>query len=324
MYGGRSSGLFDRNFVVGHFLPVVAFVAMNLIIISGFELLSEEFLLSRSNIVMSAVATSIVAWLFGMFLFVANRGIVRFLEGYGRFNPARILCSRYIFFKTQIDRYRKLQEDISRVDGEYLSYLSKNEEFPQEIKNKRNALLLQKAKQFPDEERWLLPTAFGNTIRAFEVYPRIMYGIESIQGWPRLLAVVPEKYHEFLNEAKAKMDFWVNLWLLGLLMLLESIAVVVYTYELYMMTIPFGALFFSIIASYRARIAADEWGEWVKAAFDVYLPELDTRLGFCSEEKGPNGWRSFSQAIIYRLPSSMPTREQSKSSQCKPGILEVE
>jgi len=307
---GNSSSLFNRNFVVGYFLPAIAFVGVSLILISGFGLLSWGFLHSSTDVLSSIVIASIISWLFGMSLFVANCGIIRLLEGYGKLNPAKV------FLKFQIDRYRKLQERISRLDGEYLSYLSKNEEFPQESKNERNALMRQKAQQFPDEERWLLPTAFGNTVRAFEVYSRVMYGMESIQGWPRLLSIIPEKHHAFLDETKAKMDFWVNLWFIGLLVICEYIGAIISTQKINIPILPFVSLILSVFAAWRAKFAADEWGEFVKAAFDIYLQEPCIKLGFSSsvvDGRESHFWRNFSQAIIYRLPSSMPTREPSKS-----------
>ena len=42
---------------------------------------------------------------------------------------------------------------------------------------------------FPDDIEWVLPTRLDNLIRAFEVYPRVVYGLDSIPAWPRLQAV---------------------------------------------------------------------------------------------------------------------------------------
>src|SRR4029079_17509458 len=68
------------------------------------------------------------------------------------------------------------------------------------------------AGDFPDDEASVLPTKFGNTIRAFEVYSRVVYGIESIYGWSRLLGVGPADYPEMMDNEKAQVDFWVNVW----------------------------------------------------------------------------------------------------------------
>ena len=168
--------------------------------------------------------------------------------------------------------------------------------------------MLKRAMQFPDQERWLLPTAFGNAIRAFEVYPRVMYGLESVQGWARLLAVIPKEYREFVDTAKARTDFWVNLWFLSLLTIVEYMGASFYTDEFKIPLVLGGAFVSSFIASRKARKAAYQWGEWIKASFDVFLAEFRTKLGFlppATIEQEQDIWTAFSQAIIYRRPDSM-------------------
>jgi hypothetical protein len=168
--------------------------------------------------------------------------------------------------------------------------------------------MLKRVTQFPDHDRWLLPTAFGNIIRAFEVYPRIMYGLESIQGWTRLLAVIPKEYRDLVDTAKAQTDFWVNLSFLSFLIIAEYIGISLYTHNLGMPFLPLVAAGVTCGASYMARKAAEEWGEWVKASFDVFLPELHAKLGFSppeTMEQEQEFWKGFSQAIIYRFPSSL-------------------
>ena len=83
--------------------------------------------------------------------------------------------------------------------------------------------------QYPDDEFWLLPTSFGNSIRAFEVYSRIMYGIDAIEGWSRLLAVIPTEYLEKINDSKANVAFWVNNLFLGGLAFLGYFVLALYT-----------------------------------------------------------------------------------------------
>jgi hypothetical protein len=70
-----------------------------------------------------------------------------------------------------------------------------------------------------------LPTRFGNAIRSFEVYSRIIYGLEAIDGWPRLLAVIPADYRQAIDDAKAQVDFWVNIWMGSLLIWMGSLLI---------------------------------------------------------------------------------------------------
>jgi hypothetical protein len=298
----------DRNFVIGYILPATAFLAVSLGLINAYGLLPDLLPLAETYMLLSILITFVVILIGGVCLFIINRAIVRFMEGYGKFNPAKL------FAWVQKRRYEQLQETIDKLDEQFRRYISDGKEFPDELRKRRNELILQRVGQFPDQEIWILPTAFGNTIRAFEVYPRVMYGLESIQGWVRLLAVIPKEYRELVETAKVHTDFWVNFWFISLLVMAEYVSISLYTWELRMPLLPVIVLVVALFASYRARKAAYGWGEWVKASFDVFLPELRTKLGFPPPEtmdEEQEFWKGFSQAIIYRFPSSMAIRFKS-------------
>ncbi len=160
------------------------------------------------------------------------------------------------------------------------------------------------AERFPSKEKQLLPTSFGNAVRAFEDYPRVMYGFESIQGWSRLNAVMPKSFRDTLGSMRAMTDFWVNLWFLSLLLMLEYLVFVYRTSKgLSSVYIPCAGLLVAFFASLQARIAAQQWGEWVKAGFDVYLPALCEKWGFLRPDGLENEhqfWTELSVAIVYR------------------------
>ena len=176
---------------------------------------------------------------------------------------------------------------------------------------KRNKLLREFVERFPDEERWLLPTSFGNTVRAFEVYPRIMYGVDSIAIWEHLLAVIPEDYRKLIDDSKAQVDFWANVWILSILFIFEYIFIASNINKINNLWILVSAIVLVFVAFSRARASAVQWGKWVKAAFDVFLPELYKKLGFKSQKseiEAKQMWRDFSQAIIYMDSDCLPSR----------------
>lgn len=163
--------------------------------------------------------------------------------------------------------------------------------------------------RFPDDERWLLPTSFGNTIRAFEVYSRIMYGIDAIPGWYRLLGVVPDHFRKFIEESEAQVNFWINICLLGSIIIIEYIALSLFTTSVPFLWIPAIAGMVVFIAFAKARNAAVEWGNWVKSAFDIYLFDLRKRLSL-PEASNPAEeiqlWNKFSRAVIYNKTEDLP------------------
>ena len=65
-------------------------------------------------------------------------------------------------------RYKRIRATIEVLDRQYSHYIAEQKELPRELILKRNDLMREMAEQFPDEERWLLPTSFGNAVRAFE------------------------------------------------------------------------------------------------------------------------------------------------------------
>jgi hypothetical protein len=304
---GQLPKLLDRDFIVGYFLPVLTFVAASLGLSARFGGTSIVLPLDQSSILLSTVVLGLASALGGVILLILNRDIIRLMEGYGRLNPARLLAW------IEKRRYKKYSSNISKLTLERDSFISKSTEVPQELQTRRNQLIWQIAERFPDREDNLLPTALGNTIRAFEVYPYVMYGIDAIEGWSRLLGVIPKDYREVIDSAKAQTDFWVNLWLLSLLFMIEYIGFALYWGQVKMLWLPPVALGMAFIASAGARTAAVEWGSLVKASFDIFLPQLRTKLEFpfpanASEER--QQWNNFSKAFLYRQPSNVADRDQ--------------
>jgi hypothetical protein len=115
-----------------------------------------------------------------------------------------------------------------------------------------------------------------------------MYGMDAISGWNRLLAVIPKDYRQLIDSSKAQTDFWVNLWVLSWLIIGEYLVLFLLSIGLgnsnidnfQTIWVPIVGLFIAAIASWRARRAAVEWGDMVKASFDIFLPELGIKLRF--------------------------------------------
>lgn len=300
---GELPKLFDRNFAMAYFLPVVLFIGLLAEIASRFG--KGESLISwlQADLIVGATVLGAASWLGGIFLLVTNRGLYRFLEGYGRYNPLKLVA------RIEKRNCARLQNEIAVLDDQYRVYLDKEQEFPLELRLRRNELMRAYAERYPDQESLLLPTSFGNTLRAYEVYPRLMYGIESIDGWSRLLAIIPKDYRELLDNAKTQVDFWVNIGFLDILLLIEYAGLALVTGSLPTWWMPVLLILVVVIAPYFARSAAVEWGDYVKSAFDVFTPKLRDALGLPmppDREAEKEQWKNFSQAIIYRLPERIP------------------
>jgi hypothetical protein len=297
--------LFDRNFAIAYFLPVSLFMVVSTWLLNSFGYWSNIATIFTGNTLFDATLAVFAAWIVGILLLVLNREIYRILEGYGNYNPLKLFESR-----TQ-KNYKKKVERLDWLDENFASLTA-------EQRSERTKLMKELVKSFPDQEGLILPTAFGNVLRAFEVYPRVMYGFEGIDGWPRIQAVLPKDYRELIEDAKAQVDWWVNLGVMSFLFLIEFWYVVFAKWGLtpawYItmlnILLPLATyLLLNLVLSSRATSAAIGWGDYVKSAFDIYRFALLESLGIDApknREEERKLWTRFSQAILFNLPESLP------------------
>jgi hypothetical protein len=136
-----------------------------------------------------------------------------------------------------------------------------------------------------------------------------MYGLDPIPAWGRLLAVVPKEYIELVDSVKANVDLWVNLGVVFVLLQTEYVALVYITRHQLNWWIVVLWVVLGTLAPLRATSSAREWGEFVKAAFDVFAPKLRETLGIekpATREAEFAQWQRYSQALIYRLRKELP------------------
>jgi len=133
-------------------------------------------------------------------------------------------------------------------------------------------------RQYPESRAQVLPTAFGNVLRAFEEHPRRLYGIDPISTWPRLVAVVPDAYLSQISDTKTIVTLSLNLCVVSLLLAFETALLAPRTApEKWFVA----ALAWAVLAAfaYRGAISmANVWGEYFRSAFDLYRLEVLKRM----------------------------------------------
>jgi hypothetical protein len=318
---GELPKLFDKNFAIAYFLPAAAFVAFSYWILAGFNL-TLHLTISSGTFLTDLAAFGSLSLMGGIILMIVNRGVVRLLEGYWPFDLGRRLNWLELW------RFRRLLKQ-SELTGAKLDALeASGKTVPEHLQKQWDKSQKRKANRFPNEERLILPTSFGNTYRAFETYPRVMYGINAIPGWFRLLAVIPKEYREIIDSARARLDFWVNACFLSLLAIVEFYLAAYYAERLTLSMlfsprgqfprIPLMALFGFVLAYFFARNAAGDWGNWIKSAFDLYLPDLRARFGFtpaATKKAERETWVNFNIAVLTRNPDWMPAKISEKKDE---------
>ena len=78
----------------------------------------------------------------------------------------------------------------------------------------------------PPKKDNVLPTKLGNVIRAFEYHSHILYRIDPISSWPRLVAVIPKSYQEQIGEAQSTFSFMLNVSFFSTILVFELLGLV--------------------------------------------------------------------------------------------------
>lgn len=290
--GAGLAKILDKAFVLGFVLPTLLFAVTLLAEFGCPAWLRDTCSESAKNPFAELTYALLGVYVVAVLLLAINYALYRILEGY--VPPMKWFGWRLAHHKR---RFRTLQNEIARLGDD----------------PRGDVALWGFRKQYPTNKADVLPTSFGNAIRAFEVYPRDVYGADSISVWPRLLTVVPKEVQGLINDAKALVDLCVNLCLLSTvvaLSLLGRIAADVYRARvLHQVTdvrlFIAGALIFGLVAVAAYRFAVTlvpDWGEHVKSAFDCYLGTLATQLGYAlppTRARRIEFWTAFSQTILY-------------------------
>lgn len=225
---GELPKLFDREFVVAYFLPSMISISVIYLLFVQFDYVNPWFDLSQEFYVRNTTLFGLVSLFLAIFSSILNRPLIRLLEGYWWFALEEHLNLRQkAVFNHLKDRekisddekrpvIKKIIEEKDKIKKENLMNENQiSKESIQKYLAERKSIKKRLAREFPHEEELILPTSFGNTYRAVEIYSRVMYGLEGVSGWNRLIAVIPDEFQRNINAAKSKIDLWVNSFLLS-------------------------------------------------------------------------------------------------------------
>jgi hypothetical protein len=299
------SRLFEIQFSVRCFLPSL-FLVLGSVFVHDLLLRSSELarLFSNTSNRIETLAGSVyvgfLAWACGVLISAIQPQLVRTLEGYGRFNPLHILRMlrkrKLRQFRLLRDQKNSLVEQVKRTGDARIDEMTQKQ---------YDEISLKLSTQFPSEERKILPTSFGNSMKALEEYPEIMYGLDGVTGWTRLQSVIPTDYHAIISEQRLYRDFWVNLFFVFLLLLFETWLFLAIDLRRVAIAISLSLCLAAMMwwSHENANNAAQQFGEYVKSAFDLYINELGSKLRLPRSEDSKAQreiWTRVAQAYTYR------------------------
>jgi hypothetical protein len=321
--------LADRAFIVGFILPVLGFLLAMLGLFADFPAVGailHEIAAADGFEKLTYLILSI--WALALVLQFVNDSLYKTLEGYS-FPLARIGFLR----RRQQRRFDRARNSFVDLNAQLKAVEAIPRPGPDDrMRKARIEADLYPARRFlitffPFKEEmksgplptnpYLLPTRFGNAIRAFEIYSNDIYGIDSIPLWLHLATVAPKDFLSTIDSARAQVDCLVNVIFLSLLFASAA-------FVRFLMTANLGHCFspdvvfafagwdylLACAAAFAiARIAygvsierACAWGVFVKVAFDCYLPALAKQLGFrlpAGRADQKRFWTAVSRRVIY-------------------------
>jgi hypothetical protein len=286
--------LLGRGFLIGFVLPATMFMLALKALDVGFNIMVLD--LPKDADVFGIVLVPFAITFLSILLLALNRPIVRTLEGYGSLNPLKLLLGRrrriYAAKIQPILEEKRRLEEARRTDAAAKSEIP---HFPE--------LLYEAVQLYPDKCKYVMATSFGNVMRAFEVYSRVVYGLESIQGWNRLQLLLPKQVTEQVRDSRAMLDFIVSILALAVAILVIYAMAAWQAHALPVRIVPLAAALSAVLAWSYLPAAAMQWGETVKSVFDVQRHRLARDLGL---EVPPDPaeeaemWRAASVMMIYR------------------------
>jgi hypothetical protein len=276
------SGVLSRYFVIGFFVPVFAALIVYSQAVSS-DLLPPVY---RENSPGTQIAIlGGAALMTGLVLLGLNYPIMRIYEGYPlmkiaswasapqRRQPVGLLrkfVERFVFHMITVQANRRAELRTVRDESA--------DESTQAVAAWRLD------SRYPRRRRDLLPTAYGNVVRAFELHSSHRWGLDAIAAQPRISALMSSQELAIETDARSEAAFFVNLSLLSLLLAAAClIDLLVFRSGSLPEILALAAPLLTAWMFYRASVgAAERWGSTVRASIDLHRLEFYEKLGVTS------------------------------------------
>jgi len=174
---------------------------------------------------------------------------------------------------------------------------------------RQKILLRDRLEERPDESR-LLPTAFGNMLRAAEEHPLNLFGMDCVRWWPRLMQVVPPELHGQLWGSLVPVIALLNIsTVLSAVVITAAIALLMWgqTWWLFPVAV-LGGCGAARLCYCAAVTQAAGYGALIRAAFELYRHRILNEMGIelpSSFEDEQYLWKALTDWIA--SPSSPPS-----------------
>ncbi len=230
---------------------------------SQFNQLSEPIQLSTLTVALLVIALS------AFIIQQLDLTILRFLEGYWPRWILPLVWLRRRLLNRQRQHLKNISERWQLLMVENDTQTPKDDDIAHEILEELSLLEYQRH-WMPSQVEYLMPTAFGNILRAAERRPLGKYGLDAVICWPYLWLLLPDNARNDLQEARANLNTAARVWFWSILF-----ACVWTPLAWWALLLGLGA---ACLSYYWLLSVARNYGRLVEISFDLYRTHLYTAL----------------------------------------------
>jgi hypothetical protein len=239
-----------NSFLFTAFLPAIFFVVVSFVSLS--PVLPQYIFLQFQGTIFQLIRATLVLLIFTLAisfpLYIMSSYIYKIFEGYifilgkkGGLRDWFINRQRREFRKATIQK-QLIERQLAKITSQ-LDYEIKNPVFGRWYARRLNRLVSRQRvfeskkyditayleHNFPRDEGLIMPTRFGNILRAAENYP-VLYGIDTVTIWGRLVAAIPSTagITKQIEEANDRCQFLLNSAVLAILFAGICISMAIY------------------------------------------------------------------------------------------------
>jgi hypothetical protein len=212
------------NFLKSALVPSLTFVIVSILLFNS--LLSDAIAILSQGGISPLIGFWLFVFLFtvivGFNLTALNTFILMIFEGKIVFLPLRFLYNRsrrsHLRTAYSLLKYRKKMEDrIRYIQETHVAISPESKKALDDLKDKYYQATSDYQLCYPDNLEDILPTKFGNILRAAEYYPGERYGFDGVHFWPRFLQFIPNDYQVRMNNIQNELSFHMNMCTLSVI-----------------------------------------------------------------------------------------------------------
>lgn len=291
------------NFLVSAMVPSLALVVISFLAFDPLLNITEAFTDPQGTfqLVGFGPLVFILTVIIGFTLSALNTLILKVFEGYSIPFPAHL----FYYLSRRKHRYQasKWMEERQELKNK-IRHLEKHTDPSDEqvarladLRSKYYRLTADYGLQYPEDPNDILPTRFGNTLKAAENYAGERYGFDGVHFWPRLIHVIPSDYRLTIDHTRNELSFLVNMSILSFVFSCMCIGAVFYVMTTTRVIVDNPAVFFQFLSKttpyfvsaaggllsfgffYNASIfAVGSFGLMIRSSFDLFRMDLLKKL----------------------------------------------